>query len=310
MSVLAGLRAGALDQLVYVLVCLGAGIAAQRAGVLTERWTDRLNHLAFYAALPALVFVSVYGQSLGALVSPALVGGLWVALFGTAFVAWYVHRDYASATRRGVATMQSYHTSVGVLGLPLVAALFGARVTAVASVVLGIVAFSQLPLTAFLLARVGNAERRLRDEVVRFFGNPVLAALLAGASASALGLPVPDPAIESLDAVSELALPAALLCVGASLPLDARPSDLETTGAVVGLKLGLMPILAWATFSRLSVASATLVAAVVMLAMPTAVSTFVYAGEFGGDDGFASTNVFATFVGSVGTLFVLLQFLR
>jgi predicted permease len=157
---------------------------------------------------------------------------------------------------------------------------------------------------------VGNAERRLRDEVVRFFGNPVLAALLAGASASALGLPVPDPAIESLDAVSELALPAALLCVGASLPLDARPSDLETTGAVVGLKLGLMPILAWATFSRLSVASATLVAAVVMLAMPTAVSTFVYAGEFGGDDGFASTNVFATFVGSVGTLFVLLQFLR
>jgi predicted permease len=40
------------------------------------------------------------------------------------------------------------------------------------------------------------------------------------------------------------------------------------------------------------------------------VSTFVYAGECGGDDAFASTNVLATIVGSVGTLFVLLQFLR
>jgi hypothetical protein len=309
-SLLAALQTGVIDRLVYVLVFLAAGVVAQLTGVLDGRWTARLNDLAFYVALPALVFAAVYGRSLRALVSPSLVGGLWLALFGTALAAWVVHRHYASATRRGVATMQSYHTSVGVLGLPLVAALFDAHVTAVASAVLGIVALSQLPLTAFLLVRVGEAETRFRDEVGRFLGNPVLAALLAGVAVSTVGVPVPDPALATLDVLAELALPAALLCVGASLPLDARPTDLETTGAVVGLKLGLMPLLAWAAFSRLAVAPATLVAAVVMLAMPTAVSTFVYAGEFGGDDAFASTNVLATIVGSVGTLFVLLQFLR
>jgi hypothetical protein len=308
-SLVASLQTGVLDRLLYVLVFLGVGVATQAAGVLDERWTERLTDLAFYVALPALVFASVYGRSLGALLSPALVGGLWVALFGTALVAWVVHRRYATSTRRAVATMQSYHTSVGVLGLPLVAALFDARVTAVASVVLGVVALSQLPLTAFLLARVGDAETRLRDELARFFGNPVLAALLLGVVASWLGAPVPAPALGAFDILAELALPAALLSVGASLPLDARPTDLETTGAVVGLKLGLMPALAWAAFSHLAVSPAALVAAVIMLAMPTAVSTFVYAGEFGGDDAFASTNVFATIVGSVGTLFVFLQVL-
>lgn len=43
----------------------------------------------------------------------------------------------------------------------------------------------------------------------------------------------------------------------------------------------------------------------VMLGVPTAVSTYVYTSELGGDESFASLNVFVTTVASLGTLSLL-----
>lgn len=65
-------------------------------------------------------------------------------------------------------------------------------------------------------------------------------------------------------------------------------------------------VLAWIVFSLLSVDSAAFTATVVMLGTPTAVSTFVFATELGGDKEFASLNVFLTTLVSIGTLFVLI----
>jgi len=81
---------------------------------------------------------------------------------------------------------------------------------------------------------------------------------------------------------------------------------LSPTAAVVALKICLMPALVWAVFSALAVDPATFTASVVMLGTPTAVSTFVFANELGGDREFASLNVFVTTLASVATLFVLI----
>ncbi|EMA47845.1 transporter [Halococcus saccharolyticus DSM 5350] len=65
--------------------------------------------------------------------------------------------------------------------------------------------------------------------------------------------------------------------------------------------------LAWVVFSTLAVDPAALTAGVVMFGTPTSVSTFVYTTELGGDEGFASLNVFVTTVASIGSLFVLIH---
>nr|WP_208288436.1 AEC family transporter [Halobacterium sp. R2-5] len=110
-----------------------------------------------------------------------------------------------------------------------------------------------------------------------------------------------------MEVVGRLLALLALLCVGASLELDSPTADVRATSAVVALKAGLMPVLAWATFAVLAVDTATFTAAVVMLGTPTAVSTYVFATELGGDGAFASRNVFLTTLASVATLFVLIR---
>jgi malonate transporter and related proteins len=296
-----------LGRLLAMLAVLVVGAGLRSTGVLNTARTARLNATAYYAALPALVFVATYDQSVGELLSAELLVGATVVVFATGAIAWFAHRNRFSEGRQSVAIIQSYHSNLGYLGVPLVAATFDARVTAIASVILGFVTLIQLPLTIVVLSVFNGAEAEIGRELRNLATNPVLAALLVGLTIGEIGLALPATATTGLDAVGALALPLALLCVGAALQVDSVSFDLEATGSVVALKLGCMPLLAWGVFSLLAVDTATFTASIVMLGMPTAVSTYVYANELGGDAGFASLNVFATTVASVVSLFVLIM---
>lgn len=297
-----------LWRLGYLLGLLALGLGARQVGLLTERRTDWLAAAAFYVALPALVFSSTYDRDLGSLLSPALVAGVVLVFAATAAVAWVVHRRQPTRARRSVAVVQSYHSNLGFLGVPLVALTLGEEATAVASVVLGVGILVQTPLTIVALVAINDADASLRGELTELAGNPVLWALAAGLAGSPLGLVVPGPADAALAAAGELALPLALLGVGASLQVELAAFDPGATGSVVALKVGLMPALAFGVFSLLTVSPGAFAAAVLMLGMPSAVSTYVYASELGGDARFASVNVFASTAASLASVVAILQF--
>lgn len=296
-----------VGRLLGLLVVLFAGTGLRLTGVLDDARTELLNDTAYYVALPALVFVSTYDRAIDELVSPALLGGSLFVLFATAGLAWVTHRNRSERGRRSVAIIQSYHSNLGYLGLPLVAATFGDDVTAVASVVLGVVSLAQVPLTIVVLTAFNEAEASVTEELGELATNPILVALVAGLSVGSLELGVPRLLTAGMGALGAFALPLALLCVGASLRVDLPDVDVGATSTVVGLKICCMPAVAWATFSLLGVDAAAFTAAVVMFGTPTAVSTYVFANELGGDEQFASLNVFLTTLASVGTLFVLMR---
>ncbi len=290
-----------------LLVLLLVGTGLRQSGLLDQARTSTLNTVAYYGALPALVFTATYDQDIASLLTPALFVGVVGVLLATAALAWVVNARRDVPARRSVAMVQSYHSNLGYLGLPLVAATFDAEVTAIASVVLGIGSLTQVPITVLLLVMITGVETHLRAQLAALATNPVLIALLAGIAFGSLGIGVDPTVVIGLDILAALALPLALLCVGATLRVDGPSIDWEATGSIVGLKLVVMPALAWIGFSALGVGAATFTAAVVMLGTPTAVSTYVFATELGGDSEFASLNVFASTLGSVGSLFVLIS---
>ena len=299
---------GVVSNLVYLLGVLCVGFAGRYVGVLNDARATYLTRFAFYVALPALVFTSTASQPLREVLEPRLVVGFWAVLLSMAGLAWVVHRRESTPGVRSVAVVQSYHCNLGFLGLPIAAVAFGDVVAAKASLVLGVGALTQVPLSVAVLAFVNDSEANLTRELRGFLTNPVVAALVAGLLAAALDVAVPGAVSSALVAVGDLALPVALLAVGASLSIDRESVDLSTVGTVVLLKMLVMPAAALVAFSLLSADLSTTRAGVLMLAMPTAVSTFIYATELGGDANLASVNVFATTVASVGTILLVLQF--
>ena len=295
------------ERLLALLILLVVGTGLRVTNVLNKSRAAQLNTLTYYIALPALIFGSTYQRSITTLLSPTLFEGLVLVLIATVALAWIIHRNHTPNQRRSVALVQSYHSNLGYLGLPLVAATFNPRVTAIASVILGVVSLIQVPLTLLVLTMMSNTDTQLTRELRRLATNPVLISLVIGLTVGSAELAIPSAVVAGLDALGTLALPLALLCVGSSLEVDLSAVDLSTTGWVVALKNGCMPALAWGIFSLLAVNSATFTASVVMLGTPTAVSTFVYANELGGDERFASLNVFVTTVISIVTLFLIIQ---
>jgi predicted permease len=296
-------------RIIYMLAVLGVGIAARSVGLLGDSRTELLNRSAFYVALPALVFVSTASEQLGTIFSRTLVIGLWIVLFTTAGISWFLHRRQQAPASRAVAIVQSYHSNFGYLGLPFVAATLGSAAAAKASLILGIGALTQVPLTVLVLTSLTDRDASLGDELGKVVTNPVILALAAGIVVSATGTSVPVPAMTGLGYLAALALPIALLCVGSSMELQLPTHDFGMIGTVVGTKVVFMPAVAWIVFTWIGATPLTLKAGVVMFGAPTAVSTYIYAGELGGDERLASTNIFVTTVVSFLTLFAIVRLL-
>jgi predicted permease len=288
-----------LWNLAYMLALLGIGYGGRAAGIFTSSRTDALTWVAFTVLLPALIFTSTYDQPLGDVVSWKLVAGIYAIILATAFVAWFVHRNGRSDGARSVAIVQSYHSNMGFLGLPIVAATFGGLTTAKASVVLGVGALAHIPLTVLVLVSLNGTDASLQSEFREFLTNPVILALVAGLLTSYLGLAVPASLVDGLSLLTGAALPVALLAVGASLSPDPSGISPWTVGSVVAVKVFVMPLVALLVFVLLNADASTLRAGITMVAMPAAVSTFVYASELGGDTRLASMNVFVTTVVSL-----------
>ena len=291
----------------YMFLLVAVGVGGRRVGLLTQHRNERLGQVAFYVLMPSLIFVSTYDEDLGALLSLDLVVGLLSVLALLIVLAWVSNRRGENRVR-SVSLIQSYHGNFGYFGVPVVAATLGSTAAAIASVILGLASVIQIPLTVSVLVGMNDAEAAFGAEVKSVVTNPMLLALAVSLCFASFGLPVPEAVDASLEGVSSLALPVALLAVGGSLNPAGSGIPLGRTGMVVGLKVLVMPLVAYVVFTGLGTDVLTRNAAIVMFGSPTAVSTYVYATELGGDAEFASVNVFATTLASIASLFLLLQF--
>lgn len=291
-----------LTRLVVMIGLLAVGVGLRQVDLLDATRVGWLNSVAFYVVLPALVFDSTHAQPLGDVVSARLVFGVAALLLTMAAIAFTLHRRLGDEGVRAAATVQSYHTNLGYIGLPVVATALGERAAAVGSVLLGIGALVQIPLTVSLLVGITGSGTSVRAETRRLATNPVLLALVAGLGVSRSPYSVPGVPADAIALVAATALPVALVCVGGSIEIESVAVDRSVVGTVLTLKLLVMPAVAWLVFAGIGAGPWTLRTAIVMFGAPAAVSTFVYVTEMGGDRRLASITVFLTTVASTLTL--------
>jgi hypothetical protein len=113
--------------------------------------------------------------------------------------------------------------------------------------------------------------------------NPLIAASLAGIAYSFCFDGLPRPVYVTLDTIGHLALPAALISIGATLaqvPIaDSLPRDI--TCAVI--KTFVAPLAGFFVAPLLGVSGAEMKIALVLLASPTAVAAYILAARLDGN---------------------------
>ncbi len=297
---------------VFLLIALGAALL--KAGFLTPELSKGVNRLAYWVALPALLFHST--ASAGA---PDGGGRLVLVMLAALLLVTLLALGVALALRlpavaAGTFVHVSMRGNVTFVGVPVVfyvleaaagadaPALKSAAILALAPFILvqNIVGF-----TALLAGRHERGGKLLRTIGREIGTHPLLIAIALGLIVGWTGWRLPVALDRSLHALGAVALPVTLLGIGASLMTVRIRGQRQTALLASAFKLVVMPLLGWSFGRWLGLDRMELLLALVYLGCPTGASSFTVVAEMGGDEPMASTTIVLSTLLSAATLAVV-----
>ncbi len=282
---------------IFSVVLLGWGARAR--GFMPAAFLRPANRLVYHLAIPAMIFSAISKGSLKAQFDQAV---LWVCLgaIGAVFLgAWVLGRVLCRRRSRIGTFMQSaFHANLGYMGFAVAYYHIGQEGLVRASIIAGFIMILQNVLAVVALQVYGEkapGPRGARRVALKILGNPVIVSAAAGILFSLSGAVLPQVVERTLEIMSSLALPMALLLIGASLSLEMlRREVVGALSAVCLLKLMGLPAIGFALFRALGMPVEAYLPALILLASPTATLTYVMAGEMKGDPDFAVAAISAS----------------
>lgn len=234
-----------------------------------------LEKLVYFVLFPALLFQSITKTP----ISPGDALDLLkatVALIGVGiFLAWLarpVLRPDASAHASLSQTAYRFNTY---LGLSLATGLGDAAQTTMAI----LVGFAVPIVNIAAVHSLARQNGRILAEIIR---NPLILATSVGLVWNLAGMPVPDLVSSSLSRLGVCAIAIGLLCVGATLSLQATRGHQSIVTWMIGVRLLLMPVAALLIGMWLDLPLVERQTLLLFAALPTATSAHVLAARMGG----------------------------
>jgi predicted permease len=292
---------------IILLVVLGA--ALQRGGFFRAGTVPGLNRLCYWVALPALIVSSLSRGGPGA-------GGGWASWGGrqllvmagatlvVAALAWLA----AGLLRlrweeRGTFAQACFRGNLAFVGLPILVKVPGVDPAGLMLLLAPMmVLYNLLGVAVLVASRHGLGWAMARPLASEWLRNPIIWASALGGLAYARGWVLGGAAGETVALLGRMAVPLALVTVGAvlaALPVGAWRA--ATAGAVAG-KVVLSPLLGLGLAAWFGIEGTERLVLLVGLACPTAVASYTMAERMGGDGAMAAQTVVVSTVASAAVL--------
>ncbi len=284
-----------LETIIPVFLVILIGVMVRRFGFLPGAVTVSLNRLVYYVAIPAMIFQALATASFATRFRPDILVGTLVPV-GVVFALAVLFGRMLSTPRpeMGTFVQSSFHGNLGYIGFAVAFYLLGEDGFTRASILAGFLMLLQnllsvVGLQMFSGGRHGGAG--LGASLKTVAANPVILSLAASVVFNLANLPMPTVAGRTLEIVSNMALPMALLVIGASLSFDLVRAKLRFVLPSAGLKLVVLPGIGLSLFRLLGIPASDFLPALILLAAPTATVTYVMGVELGGSPDQASAAV-------------------
>ncbi len=300
--------------IIPIFAVIAVGWAARRRGFIPGEFLGPANQLVYYIAIPAMIFHAISQGSLDMDLNSSVAVLTLASLSFFFLVLWGAGSMTGMKGSRFATFMQSsYHGNLGYIGLAVAYYFLGDRGLASASILAGFLMILQNFLSVFILQYYGSGSssgRRSFEVPRKVLGNPVIVSALAGILFSALEIPLHPVITRTLSIISGMALPLALLLIGASISVRLIRSRFFTVIISGLLKLILLPGLGFCLYRLWGISAAAYLPGLILLAAPTATITYVMAGEMNGDTEFAVAAISTNTLVSALTFFFWLNLAR
>lgn len=275
------------------------GYVAVRGRWLPQLAIPGMNTFVLFFGLPCLLYRFGASTPVAQLLDPALFGlYLLCALLTVAAAVVLARVRAANWNNAAFGALVAAFPNTGFLGLPLLVALLGVRVSGplMVSLVVDLVVTSSLCIA---LSRLGQGARgqgslaAARQALLAVLRNPLPWAIVLGAAASAAGLVLAAPLAKAVGMLADAASPVALFTIGAVLARAQMNADGEGWSAAIPgtvVKLVLQPALVFglgflAIRAGLPLDPAAWTVMVLVACLPSANNVAMLAERYGADTG-------------------------
>ncbi|MBN2851159.1 MAG: AEC family transporter [Clostridia bacterium] len=283
-----------LNQVLILFIILIVGYIANKLKIISDDLNKKLSNLIVKITMPAIILVSTQIE----FSKENLTNTLWILVISFTFfiisilVSQLLYRN-SSDDRKPVLKFATSFSNCGYMGFPILYGLFGD---------IGIFygAIFQIPFNIFIwtygviIFKKHNDVKQMLKDVL----NPSIIALFLGFILMAFNWKIPDPFYSSLNYIGGLTTPLSMLVIGATLgTIRLREVLKDKMVYIVSLlRLILIPVLCYFSFVLFNPPKMALTICVLLLAMPSAAATTIFAQEYNGNAKLAAGVVsFSTF---------------
>ena len=295
---------------VFAVIALGAYL--QKTDFVSFEFVKGLNRLVYWVGLPCLLFYKVASapydfSRAGKTFVVVVIGILGCIIIGYAVA--FVIRIRPKAV--GTFIQGAYRGNFFYVGLSVIIYSFSnsgefdaavMETTAILVMAL-VVPIHNIIAVVVLLASGHKIDRHVPGKILRqVITNPLFVSCLAGVVYSVLLPQLPSVVVRTCTAVGQVSLPLALLSIGATLVERRVAGRRASAFAAAIIKIAAAPLIGLLAANLIGLGAGETRIALIFLACPTAVVSYVMAEQLGGDEQLAASIVVLTTLLSVLSL--------
>ncbi len=299
-----------LNATIPVFLVMVIGYLLRTLHIVDEPFVKTLNSFNFKITLPVLLFRDIATSDFYSVWDTKYVLYCFLVTLTCIIAIWLiVGLTYRNKALLGEFIQASYRSSAAVLGIAFIQNIYGDSGMA-PLMIIGTVPLYNVAAVLILSFTGPNAhgldKSSLKTSVKDILTNPIILGILLGMVVSACRISFPFIVTKTIDNISGLATPLALLGLGAGFEGRKALKQLLPTSVATLIKLVLLPVIFLPIAIAMGFTGEKLVAILIMLGSPTTVSCYIMAKNMKHEGVLTSSVVVSTtFLSSITLTFFL-----
>ncbi|MCX8111086.1 MAG: AEC family transporter [Syntrophorhabdaceae bacterium] len=280
-----------LETIIPIFLIIIFGYIIHRRGIINDRFISEANRFVYLFPFPVLIFTGIIKSDIRSVYASHIVAVI-VPTFIIMIVSFFV--GYLLRLRKGslgTFIQTAFHGNVSYIGLAVLFYLLGENGLKQGSILIGLMILLNNSMAIAILSWTSNKERNMAGSILSIVKTPVIIATFLGLTVIFIGIPIPKSITKGMVILSNIALPMALIMIGASIGVRNIKKTFKVSFFSALLKLFVLPGISAIYFVFLKIGFRDITHVFILLATPTATTSYIMAYEIGGDPELASNAV-------------------
>ncbi len=296
-----------------VFLIIALGYLLKKTSVINEKFVTVTSKFVFNVSLPALIFFNISKIDLTATLDVKEIVFIYLTTIFAYGVIWVISGLFIKDGKNlGVFIQGGYRSNFAIVGFAVISSFYGNEALGKSSLILAFILplYNILAVIALTVPLRKEKSLNFKTTLIEIITNPLILSVIAALPFSYFKISIHPVITNTGGYLSAIALPLALVGIGANLNLKEIKEASFYAFASSSVKLILMPLIGTFVAYELGFRNRELGIIFILFACPTAIVSFIMAEAMGGNSKLAGNIVLITTLGSIITITIGLFLLK